>query len=346
MSTLRPEERSSYGWRGFNRPLFSATVALVIPLGTGFITAVGAATLVTRQQNMTDVLMVAPTLLAISYVPYVVDILGADQRKEHSRSLADEARVFVGIMAALALLLIIIYLVTKDDGDTSRGLPDFGTNDLGIGHSIRFVAVMFTTASLVWSVSIRSVRSWLGAPDPPVLLSTRLCIASCHLLLPSAVVSSLLLWVGACVGGWPIYGLFTLAILILWQVLLTQIRFAAGLFCRGVRIVNARRGRVRLDSQPSWWQSLLRAVILGSSVALPVGIATSLARTARGGEIDSLLSSVLVILCLLPAMVLLISTAAHPRGQGIHDLLAGTAVVRVEQDLPKRSELLVWRPYW
>ena len=332
MSTSCPEERSSYGWRGFGRQSFFAIIAVVAPLGIGFIAAFAAAELAATQQNITDVLMVAPTLLAISYAPYVVELLGADPHKKDPRSLVDEARVFVGVTAAFALFLILIYLVVKEDGNAPIALPDFGTNDLNLRDIIQFIAVMFTIASLVWSVSIRSVRGWLRASNPPVLPSTRLCIASCHLLLPSAVVSSLLLWVGACVGGWPIYGLFTLAILILWQVLLTQIRFAAGLFCRGVRIVNARRGWVRLDSPPSWWQSLLRAVILGSSVALPVGIATSLARTARGGEIDSLLSSVLVILCLLPAMVLLISAAAHPRGQGIHDLLAGTAVVRVEQD--------------
>ncbi|WP_420444139.1 hypothetical protein [Candidatus Poriferisodalis sp.] len=167
-----------------------------------------------------------------------------------------------------------------------------------------------------------------------------------HLMIPGIAVPALLLLLDCRVRDWWSVGLVTLTVSAFWQIALTRIRFADGMFCRGVRIVNAKGLQIHPISQPAWWQSILRAVILGAVVALPAGIAFSIAEALLSRGSSGLPPDWLAGCCLLPSLVLLLSIMLHRKGQGFHDLVARTAVVPADKDkcgLPRPD---LWRPCW
>ena len=192
---------------------------------------------------------------------------------------------------------------------------------------VRSWAVVLTVAALGSWVLTRSILGLAAAPTPPVLGSTRLRITGLHLIVPALVLLVLMVWSDGVFDAWWSAFIMALVILAGWQMVLTLSRNTHGGMGAGVRIASAITTQNGQISPPHWCQSVFRALIVGSSVAFPVGVWFSLIESVLDSTFTGIAPVAAVVLCLLPGALLMLSIPAHPGGRGLHDLWAGTVVV-------------------
>ncbi len=338
------EANPAYGWKAYDRQFFLVPAVFLLPVGVGFVAALGAEKWV-PDQSLTLALTTSVALLAVLHLSDFVEILSGHDSRGESPSPTSGARQVTGGVAFIAILTILAHVLIQDVNDVDGGAPEVIAADLGhaLRSLVRFSAVLLTGASIGMWVATRWTRSLLTLPDPPVQPSTRLSAGALDLVVPGFVLLILIRRFDYWFDTWDTSVVATTAVVGGWQLLLTRASCAGGRRILSTRILETNWKGDRLNAPPGWLRSALRASIHGFVVGLPVGV--WLGAFMERAELPP---GWLVAWCPVPFLVLALSIPAHPSGQALHDLLCGTVVLPAQDERSgsRGPELRVWAPCW